>query len=179
MWWLVLLVIVLLSLEGCLGIRFVIDREECLSHKVELGATVHFSFVVIKSEGSWHYTAEGVDLVVLISFPSSPLKIPFLSFPSIWMIFHFFFLRTKFLGCFSLDYIFITYFWFSWGRRTLLGYIFIKILDLPCISLCLRISSQSSEIKKLLKLPVEQFSYFFSHLSSQDKDKIACSGSQI
>lgn len=87
-WWLVLLVIVL-SLEGSLGIRFVIDREECLSHKVELGATVHFSFVVIKSEGSWHYTAEGIDLVVLISFPF-PLKFFVRSFPSISYDFSFF-----------------------------------------------------------------------------------------
>lgn len=47
------------------GIRFVIDREECFSHKVEYeGDTVHFSFVVIKSEGSWHYAPDGVDLVV-------------------------------------------------------------------------------------------------------------------
>lgn len=58
------MLVIVLSLEGSLGIRFVIDREECLSHKVELGATVHFSFVVIKSEGSWHYNAEGIDLVV-------------------------------------------------------------------------------------------------------------------
>ncbi|XP_019240207.1 PREDICTED: transmembrane emp24 domain-containing protein p24beta2-like, partial [Nicotiana attenuata] len=49
--------------RGALGIRFVIDREECFSHKVEMGETVHFSFVVIKSEGSWHYSEEGVDLV--------------------------------------------------------------------------------------------------------------------
>lgn len=47
------------------GIRFVIDREECFSHKVEYdGDTIHFSFVVIKSEGSWHYAPDGVDLVV-------------------------------------------------------------------------------------------------------------------
>nr|GMC76389.1 transmembrane emp24 domain-containing protein p24beta2-like [Ipomoea batatas] len=52
------------SAGGAYGIRFVIDREECFSHKVELGETVHFSFVVIKSENSWHYSEEGVDLVV-------------------------------------------------------------------------------------------------------------------
>ncbi|KAL8507301.1 hypothetical protein ACS0TY_018005 [Phlomoides rotata] len=38
--------------------------EECFSHIVEYGNTVHFSFVVIKSEGSWHYSEDGVDLVV-------------------------------------------------------------------------------------------------------------------
>ncbi|KAL8256513.1 hypothetical protein R6Q59_031580 [Mikania micrantha] len=32
------------------GIRFVIDREECFSHKAEYGSTVRFSFVVIKVE---------------------------------------------------------------------------------------------------------------------------------
>ncbi|XP_058209938.1 cellulose synthase-like protein E1 isoform X2 [Rhododendron vialii] len=53
------------SLQSVVGIRFVIDREECFSHKVEYeGDTIHFSFVVIKSEGSWHYAPDGVDLVV-------------------------------------------------------------------------------------------------------------------
>ncbi|KAI5674701.1 hypothetical protein M9H77_15065 [Catharanthus roseus] len=63
-WWWVLSIVLVSGIGGCFGIRFVIDREECLSHKVELGATVHFSFVVIKSEGAWHYTQDGVDLVV-------------------------------------------------------------------------------------------------------------------
>ncbi|XP_047336572.1 transmembrane emp24 domain-containing protein p24beta2-like [Impatiens glandulifera] len=41
------------------------DREECLSHDVKYeGDTVHFSFVVINSEGSRHYSPAGVDLVV-------------------------------------------------------------------------------------------------------------------
>jgi hypothetical protein len=48
-----------------LGIRFVIDREECFSHQVEYeGDTLHASFVVIKSDTPWHYSDEGVDLVV-------------------------------------------------------------------------------------------------------------------
>ncbi|KAI7734798.1 hypothetical protein M8C21_005464 [Ambrosia artemisiifolia] len=47
-----------------LGIRFVIDREECFSHKAEYGSTVRYSFVVIKVEGAWHYNEDGVDLVV-------------------------------------------------------------------------------------------------------------------
>ncbi|KAL8503221.1 hypothetical protein ACS0TY_022097 [Phlomoides rotata] len=37
--------------------------EECFFHKVEYGNTVHFSFVVIKSEGSWHYSEDGVNLL--------------------------------------------------------------------------------------------------------------------
>ncbi|THG10203.1 hypothetical protein TEA_003605 [Camellia sinensis var. sinensis] len=56
---------ILWSIRGVIGIRFVIDREECFSHNVEYdGDTVHLSFVVIKSEGSWHYAPDGVDLVV-------------------------------------------------------------------------------------------------------------------
>lgn len=47
------------------GIRFVIDREECLSHNVEYeGDTVHVSFVVIKTDSPWHYSDDGVDLVI-------------------------------------------------------------------------------------------------------------------
>jgi hypothetical protein len=62
----VLILAILSSLQaGVLGIRFVIDREECFSHNVEYATdTIHSSFVVIKSEGSWHYSPEGVDLVV-------------------------------------------------------------------------------------------------------------------
>ncbi|XP_030471280.1 transmembrane emp24 domain-containing protein p24beta2 [Syzygium oleosum] len=53
------------SLRAVSGIRIVIDREECFSHNVEYeGDTVHVSFVVIKSDSSWHYTEDGVDLVV-------------------------------------------------------------------------------------------------------------------
>lgn len=48
------------------GIRFMMDREECFSHKAEYGSTVRFSFVVIKIEGAWHYNEHGVDLVVYI-----------------------------------------------------------------------------------------------------------------
>ncbi|KAF7113143.1 hypothetical protein RHSIM_RhsimUnG0156700 [Rhododendron simsii] len=62
----VLLLAVLSSLQQEVsGIRFVIDREECFSHNVEYASdTVHFAFVVIKSEGAWHYSPDGVDLVV-------------------------------------------------------------------------------------------------------------------
>lgn len=52
-------------LHPTIGIRFVIDREECFSHSVPYeGDTVHVSFVVIKAETPWHYGDEGVDLVV-------------------------------------------------------------------------------------------------------------------
>ncbi|KAL2493550.1 Transmembrane emp24 domain-containing protein p24beta2 [Forsythia ovata] len=67
-----MLVMMLLSicLKGTFGIRFVIDREECLSHNVQYeGDTVQLSFVVIKADGPWHYGDEGVDL--LIKGPSS------------------------------------------------------------------------------------------------------------
>jgi len=54
-----------LLLRPAAAIRFVIDREECFSHNVEYeGDTVHVSFVVIKAETPWHYSEEGVDLVV-------------------------------------------------------------------------------------------------------------------
>nr|ACG35396.1 transmembrane emp24 domain-containing protein 3 precursor [Zea mays] len=54
-----------LFLRPAEGIRFVIDREECFSHNVEYeGDTVHVSFVVIKADTPWHYSEEGVDLVV-------------------------------------------------------------------------------------------------------------------
>nr|CAB3483631.1 unnamed protein product [Digitaria exilis] len=60
----VVLCVVLLSRPAA-AIRFVIDREECFSHNVEYeGDTVHVSFVVIKADTPWHYSEEGVDLVV-------------------------------------------------------------------------------------------------------------------
>ncbi|GAA0184905.1 vesicle coat protein [Lithospermum erythrorhizon] len=49
---------------GCFGIRFVIDTDECFSHKVQYGDIVHYSFVVIKGDGSWHYSEDGIDLEV-------------------------------------------------------------------------------------------------------------------
>ncbi|KAJ4754888.1 Transmembrane emp24 domain-containing protein [Rhynchospora pubera] len=62
---LLLLASLFLFLGSALGIRFVIDREECFSHQVEYeGDTVHASFVVIKTDTPWHYSDEGVDLVV-------------------------------------------------------------------------------------------------------------------
>uniref|UniRef100_A0A5B7C249 Putative transmembrane emp24 domain-containing protein p24beta2 n=1 Tax=Davidia involucrata TaxID=16924 RepID=A0A5B7C249_DAVIN len=61
----VVTLVVLLSLQGVFGIRFVIDREECFSHKVEYSHDmVHVSFVVIRAEGAWHHAQDGVDLVV-------------------------------------------------------------------------------------------------------------------
>lgn len=61
----VILLAFLLSLQGAFSIRFVIDRDECFSHNVLYeGDTVHLSFVVIKVDASWHYTQDGVDLMV-------------------------------------------------------------------------------------------------------------------
>ncbi|KAM3382850.1 hypothetical protein P3S68_008425 [Capsicum galapagoense] len=53
-------------LQGIYGIRFVIDREECLSHNVHLeGDTIHVSFVVIQADTPWHSANEGgVDLMI-------------------------------------------------------------------------------------------------------------------
>ncbi|EMS53833.1 Transmembrane emp24 domain-containing protein 7 [Triticum urartu] len=40
-------------------------RGECFSHNVDYeGDTVHVSFVVIKADTPWHYSEDGVDLVV-------------------------------------------------------------------------------------------------------------------
>lgn len=63
------ILVVGLSMKGAFGIRFVIEKEECFSHKVEMGETVHYSFVVIRSEGQWHDSEDGVDFVVTISKP--------------------------------------------------------------------------------------------------------------
>ncbi|KAJ1441228.1 GOLD domain [Sesbania bispinosa] len=58
-------VLILSSLNAVLGIRFVIDREECFSHNVQYeGDTVHASFVVISVDASWQFNQEGLDLVV-------------------------------------------------------------------------------------------------------------------
>ncbi|MFS7994366.1 hypothetical protein Hanom_Chr12g01105091 [Helianthus anomalus] len=62
------LVVLTANMGVVLGIRFVIDREECFSHKAEYGSTVRYSFVVIKVEGAWNYNEDGVDLVVIILF---------------------------------------------------------------------------------------------------------------
>ncbi|XVF21167.1 hypothetical protein REPUB_Repub12eG0067600 [Reevesia pubescens] len=53
------------SIKEAEGVRFVIDREECLSHDVKFeGDTVHISFVVIKADSPWHFSDEGVNLVI-------------------------------------------------------------------------------------------------------------------
>ena len=60
-----LVLCIILFLHPAAGIRFVIDREECFSHNVEYeGDTLHVSFVVIKADTPWHYSDDGVDLVV-------------------------------------------------------------------------------------------------------------------
>ncbi|KAL2945071.1 Transmembrane emp24 domain-containing protein p24beta2 [Bienertia sinuspersici] len=49
-----ILLLTLSSLQQALGLRFVIDREECFSHNVQYEwDTVHVSFVVIKSDSPW------------------------------------------------------------------------------------------------------------------------------
>ncbi|XP_050218557.1 cellulose synthase-like protein E1 isoform X2 [Mercurialis annua] len=64
-WYGFVLLILLLSPQEIYGIRFVIDREECFSHDVKYeGDTVHVSFVVVKTDSSWQYSEDGVDLVV-------------------------------------------------------------------------------------------------------------------
>ncbi|MCD7462796.1 Transmembrane emp24 domain-containing protein 2 [Datura stramonium] len=62
----VTLLLLVLFLKGIDGIRFVIDREECLSHNVHLeGDTIHVSFVVIQTDTPWHSANEGsVDLMI-------------------------------------------------------------------------------------------------------------------
>ncbi|RWR95002.1 transmembrane emp24 domain-containing protein p24beta2-like protein [Cinnamomum micranthum f. kanehirae] len=60
----IILLCLLSNLRSAIGIRFVIDREECFSHSVPYeGDTVQVSFVVIKAD-TWHYGEDGVDLVV-------------------------------------------------------------------------------------------------------------------
>ncbi|XP_072972809.1 transmembrane emp24 domain-containing protein p24beta2-like [Typha angustifolia] len=58
-------VALLLCLRPAFGIRFVIDREDCFSHAIPYeGDTIRVSFVVIKADTPWHYSEDGVDLVV-------------------------------------------------------------------------------------------------------------------
>ncbi|KAK7302268.1 hypothetical protein RJT34_13153 [Clitoria ternatea] len=57
--------VILSSLNAVLGIRFVINREDCFFHDVQYeGDKVHASFVVIKVDTTWQFTEDGVDLVV-------------------------------------------------------------------------------------------------------------------
>ncbi|KAF3445276.1 hypothetical protein FNV43_RR14971 [Rhamnella rubrinervis] len=59
------LLVIASQMQGSIGIRFVIDREECFSHEVQYeGDTLHASFVVIKADTPWSYGDEGVDLVI-------------------------------------------------------------------------------------------------------------------
>ncbi|CBI28463.3 hypothetical protein VitviT2T_018176 [Vitis vinifera] len=61
----IVVMLLLSDLQGVVGIRFVVDREDCFSHDVQYeGDTVHVSFVVIKADASWHYAEDGVDLVI-------------------------------------------------------------------------------------------------------------------
>ncbi|XP_059661270.1 transmembrane emp24 domain-containing protein p24beta2-like [Cornus florida] len=61
----ILMVLILSIIRGAVGVRFVIDREECFSHNAKYeGDIVHVSFVVIKSNMLWHQSDDGVDLVI-------------------------------------------------------------------------------------------------------------------
>ncbi|CAN1811822.1 Transmembrane emp24 domain-containing protein p24beta2 [Linum perenne] len=57
----VALIMLLVETRSTQGLRFVIDREECFSHSADQADTIHISFVVIKSDSIWDYTADGVD----------------------------------------------------------------------------------------------------------------------
>ncbi|XP_016439751.1 transmembrane emp24 domain-containing protein p24beta2 [Nicotiana tabacum] len=57
--------------KGIHAIRFVIDREECLSQNVEYdGDTLQLSFVVIAPDTPWHYYTTEPSLHLLIKGPS-------------------------------------------------------------------------------------------------------------
>ncbi|KAM7271183.1 hypothetical protein ACFE04_030397 [Oxalis oulophora] len=59
------LIMISLSLKEVDAIRFVLDREECLSEEVKYdGDTLHTWFVVVKDDSEWHFNEEGVDLVI-------------------------------------------------------------------------------------------------------------------
>ncbi|KAL8131756.1 transmembrane emp24 domain-containing protein p24beta2-like [Apium graveolens] len=49
---------------GVVGLRFMLEKEECLSHKADHGATVRASFVVVKVHGWRQSMNAGADLVV-------------------------------------------------------------------------------------------------------------------
>ncbi|XP_044502160.1 transmembrane emp24 domain-containing protein p24beta2 [Mangifera indica] len=59
------IVVIVMKVVITQGIRFEIDREECLSHNVDYeGDTLHLSFVVVKSDTPWHLTDDGVHLLI-------------------------------------------------------------------------------------------------------------------
>ncbi|XP_043699715.1 transmembrane emp24 domain-containing protein p24beta2-like [Telopea speciosissima] len=61
----IVLLVFISGLQSAVGVRFVIDREECFSHDFQYeGDRVHVSFVVIKADTQWHFGNEGADLVV-------------------------------------------------------------------------------------------------------------------
>ncbi|XP_017246257.1 transmembrane emp24 domain-containing protein p24beta2 [Daucus carota subsp. sativus] len=49
---------------GVVGLRIMLEKQECLSHKAEHGATVRASFVVVKVHGWRQSMSSGADLVV-------------------------------------------------------------------------------------------------------------------
>lgn len=63
----IITLMMIIGVEQVEGIRFVMDRHECISHKVDYeGDIVHVSFVVVKSDAPWtSETNQGVDLLVI------------------------------------------------------------------------------------------------------------------
>ncbi|KAL8494835.1 hypothetical protein ACS0TY_019133 [Phlomoides rotata] len=65
LYWMIAWLVLQLQLRGGFGIRFVINKEECLAHNVQYeGDTIHVSFVVIKAESAWHNGDGAVDLLI-------------------------------------------------------------------------------------------------------------------
>lgn len=86
----IVVMLLLSDLQGVVGIRFVMDREDCFSHDVQYeGDTVHVSFVVIKADASWHYAEDGVDLVVSLFFSFAAVIFVWIE-SNLWKSFQFF-----------------------------------------------------------------------------------------
>ncbi|CAI5948686.1 unnamed protein product, partial [Closterium sp. NIES-65] len=62
---LLLLVLVLSASSGARGVRFTLDRKECLTEYVNwVGDVVHGNFVVVSADAWGDWEQNGVDLVV-------------------------------------------------------------------------------------------------------------------
>lgn len=75
----IITLMMIMGVQQVRGLRFVIDRQECMSHKVDYeGDNVHISFVVVKSDAPWDSATNlGVDLVVIPCLPF-PSFLPFI-----------------------------------------------------------------------------------------------------
>lgn len=64
---LLLLLLCVSLLRPAMGVRFVLNKEECFTEHVEYdGDLVHVSFVVIRAQDAWnyHHQTAGIDLVI-------------------------------------------------------------------------------------------------------------------